>query len=169
MRLFAIVAFTLVCLGCSTQPKASPLVLHNDPGGDVDWRQRHVSALRRSGMHVVIDGFCASACTLYLYLPTHQVCVTARSELLFHDVRRMGPGNPIDAAYTDALYRRYPAAVQQWLASVGAYPGSGREFIMRGSDLVGRVPLCKSRSPSIIGRRSRAAYTADHEPRSYVG
>lgn len=145
MRMFARGAIVLAFFGCISHPNALPLVVHNDPGGDIDWRNRHIRTLLRHGRSAIIDGWCASACTMYLYLPPGRVCVTSRSKLLFHDARFMAPGNPIDMRGTAELYRRYPAPVRQWLASKGARPGSGRDYIMKGADLVGRVPLCTTR------------------------
>lgn len=144
MRLFAMVAFALAFFGCIAQPNALPIVVHNDPGGDVDWRDKQIRTLLQHGRSVVIDGWCASACTMYLNLPPGQVCVTRRSKLLFHAVRLEAPGHPVDRRMTARLWQQYPASVQQWLSSRGARPGSGREYLMKGSDLVGRVPLCRA-------------------------
>ncbi|WP_316200926.1 MULTISPECIES: hypothetical protein [unclassified Bradyrhizobium] len=67
-----------------TQANAT-VVIKNDPGGKiVDFIDKY-SRLRASGEAVVIDGDCASACTMLLgMLPTGQFCGTKAAAFGFH-------------------------------------------------------------------------------------
>ena len=57
----------------------------DDSGGRIGSYLNRYEALRKSGQRVVIDGTCASACTLLLGLIPHdRICVTPRAVLAFH-------------------------------------------------------------------------------------
>jgi hypothetical protein len=67
----------------------------DDNGGRIGTCLSKYEALRKSGQRVVIDGTCASACTLLLGLIPHsRICVTPRAVLAFHaawDLTLTGP------------------------------------------------------------------------------
>ena len=63
------------------------VVVQRDLGGDVGLYEIKVEVFRKLGFRVVIDGTCASACTLYTTLPPGQVCATDRAALKFHRFR----------------------------------------------------------------------------------
>jgi hypothetical protein len=66
-------------------PPASPLFIHYDSGGQIGSYLSKYNAIRMSGQHVVIDGTCASACTLLLgSVPRNRICVTKNAVLAFH-------------------------------------------------------------------------------------
>ena len=57
----------------------------NDPGGEVSEYVQKFHELRKAGEHLVIDGPCLSACTLFTgIIPHDHVCVTRRAVLGFH-------------------------------------------------------------------------------------
>ena len=57
----------------------------NDPGGEVSAYVQKFQELRKAGEHLVIDGPCLSACTLFTgIIPHDHVCVTRRAVLGFH-------------------------------------------------------------------------------------
>src|SRR5215813_3948047 len=57
----------------------------DDHGGQIGAYINKFERLRSSGQSVVIDGLCASACTLVLSaVPPNKICVTSRARLGFH-------------------------------------------------------------------------------------
>jgi hypothetical protein len=60
---------------------------------------------------VVIDGMCASACTLFLTLPSNQICATPRGRFIFHWATDGRLGLP-DRAATERLTDLYPPHVR---------------------------------------------------------
>jgi hypothetical protein len=73
--------------------------------------------LKRSGTPVRFVGKCASACTLYLALPTRQTCVSSGAEFRFHAPY----GVSARAAATAEAYmlRNYPQWVRSWIQQHG--------------------------------------------------
>jgi hypothetical protein len=71
--------------GTPQSPAVSPLYIHDDSGGQIGSYLRKYSAVRMSGHHVVVDGTCASACTILLgAIPRNRICVTKNAVLAFH-------------------------------------------------------------------------------------
>jgi hypothetical protein len=59
--------------------------IYDDCGGHIGEYLAKYHALRVSGEQVVIDGICASACTMLLgTIPRDRICVTQRAVLEFH-------------------------------------------------------------------------------------
>jgi len=57
----------------------------DDRGGRSEPTSTNIRGLRSSGESVVIDGLCASACTIVLgAVPHDKICVTTRATLGFH-------------------------------------------------------------------------------------
>lgn len=82
-----------------------------DPGGVVSAYQARVAAARASGERVVVDGVCASACTLYLNLPASQICATPRAVFVFHSATDELLGLP-DWRGNEQLMNAYPPHVR---------------------------------------------------------
>jgi len=56
-----------------------------DVGGRIGTYVDKYQGVRSSGEMVIIDGFCASACTIVLgTVPNEKICVTSRARLGFH-------------------------------------------------------------------------------------
>ena len=71
---------------------------------------------------MIIDGLCASACTLVLStVPHNKICVTSRATLGFHAAYDFGTNGRTVAnpEATRVLYSTYPAPVKQWIAARG--------------------------------------------------
>ena len=94
----------------------------DDRGGMIGTYLNKYQSLRTSGETVIIDGLCASACTIVLgAVPHDKICVTSRANLGFHaawDFAANGREvtNP-DA--TQTLYSMYPSPVRRWIAARG--------------------------------------------------
>ncbi len=94
----------------------------DDRGGRIGTYVDKYSSLRSSGDTVVIDGLCASACTIVLgALPPERILFTQNAVLGFHAAWDFGPnGRAItNAAATQLLYSMYPPSVRQWIAARG--------------------------------------------------
>ena len=85
---------------------------------------------------VIIDGFCASACTIVLgTVPHGKICVTSRAMLGFHAAWDPGSnGREItNPQATQTLYSIYPFEVRRWIDQHGGLTPhiiflSGREL-----------------------------------------
>jgi len=58
------------------------VVIKNDEGGIIDNYNMRFDSLERSGLKVIIDGYCMSACTRFMKL--RNVCVRANAYFYFH-------------------------------------------------------------------------------------
>jgi hypothetical protein len=94
----------------------------DDRGGRIGTYVNKYQGLRSSGDSVVIDGLCASACTIVLgAIPHDKICVTSRATLGFHAAWDFGAnGRTItNREATMMLYSMYPTSVQRWIAARG--------------------------------------------------
>jgi hypothetical protein len=94
----------------------------DDRGGRIGTYVTKFQRLRSSGESVIIDGLCASACTIVLgAVPHDKICVTSRATLAFHAAYDYGTkGRTItDREATMMLYSMYPVPVQRWIAARG--------------------------------------------------
>jgi hypothetical protein len=93
-----------------------------DRGGRISTYVERFQDLRGSGEMVIIDGFCASACTIVLgSVPHDRICVTSRARLGFHAAWDPGANGRkiINADATHSLYSMYPSEVQRWIDQRG--------------------------------------------------
>ncbi|MGB3864035.1 MAG: hypothetical protein WBA29_00180 [Xanthobacteraceae bacterium] len=114
-----------------------------DRGGRIGTYVDRYEALRGSGEQVMIDGLCASACTIILgAVPASRICVTPRASLGFHAAWDVGAdGRTVtNRAATRMLYAMYPPPVRRWIARHG---GLTRHMIfLRGAQLAGMYRPC---------------------------
>jgi hypothetical protein len=93
-----------------------------DRGGRIGTYVDKYQDLRSSGEDVIIDGLCASACTIVLgQVPHDKICVTSHATLGFHAAWDFGAnGRAItNAEATQMLYSMYPPPVRRWIAQRG--------------------------------------------------
>src|SRR5262245_62038353 len=91
----------------------------NDRGGPLGSYVVKYQRLASAGESVIIDGLCASACTILLSeFPHNKICVTSRATLGFHAAWNYGPyGRTFtDPEATWMLYSAYPMPVRRWIA-----------------------------------------------------
>jgi hypothetical protein len=114
-----------------------------DRGGRIGTYVDRYQDLRSSGETVIIDGLCASACTIVLgAVPHERICVTSRANLGFHAAWDLGSnGRAItNPEATQMLYSMYPKEVRRWIAQRG---GLTRNMIfLRGRQLMGMYRPC---------------------------
>ena len=96
----------------------------NDRGGQIGTYIDRYEHLRHSGQTVIIDGLCASACTIVLgAIPHDKICVTTNATLGFHAAWDFGAkGRTItNPVATRMLYSSYPLQVRRWIARRGGF------------------------------------------------
>ena len=94
----------------------------DDRGGQIGTYVTQFQRLRSSGESVIIDGLCASACTIVLgAVPRGKICVTSRATLGFHAAYDFGTNGrtSTNREGTMLLYSMYPRSVQRWIAARG--------------------------------------------------
>jgi hypothetical protein len=114
-----------------------------DRGGRIGTYVDKYQVLRSSGETVVIDGLCASACTIVLgAVPHDKICVTSHASLGFHAAWDFGAnGRAVtNPEATQMLYSMYPSPVRRWIAQRG---GLTRNMIfLRGKQLMSMFRPC---------------------------
>ena len=121
-------------------PTGAPIL---DGGGYIDRYQTYYADMAFRGDRPVIDGYCASACTIALTVPG--VCVTPRAVLGFHAAyyyQFLFFGRTyLHERGTAILYHSYPPGIQRWIDRHG---GLKRQMIyLRGKALRTLVPSCR--------------------------
>ena len=108
----------------------------DDRGGQIGSYVSKFQRLRSSGQSVIIDGLCASACTIVLgALPRDKICVTTHANLGFHAAWDFGTnGRAVtNPEATQMLYSMYPAPVKRWIAQRGGL--TPHMIFLRGKQL----------------------------------
>jgi len=108
----------------------------DDRGGRIGTYVDKYQGLRTSGETVIIDGLCASACTIVLGAVSHdKICVTSHANLGFHAAWDFGAnGRAVtNAEATQMLLSMYPAPIRRWIAQRGGL--SPRMLFLRGKQL----------------------------------
>ena len=115
----------------------------DDRGGRIGTYVDKYQGLRTSGETVIIDGLCASACTIVLgAVPHDRICVTSHANLGFHAAWDFGPqGRAVtNAEATQMLYSMYPPPVRKWIAARGGL--TPRMIFLRGKQLQAMYKPC---------------------------
>jgi hypothetical protein len=126
----------------------------NDRGGQIGRYVDRFEKLRASGQTIIIDGLCASACTIVLgAIPYDRICVTPNANLAFHaawDFGRRGRAIPNPEATND-LFSMYPARVRRWIASRGGL--TPRMIFPRGRQLTAMYRPCYMDAQAAVTRK----------------
>jgi hypothetical protein len=139
----AAVAIPLVMLALSVSSASATVRISDDRGGQIGDYLAKYHALRENGDRVMIDGTCASACTMLLgVIPRNRICVTPRAVLAFHSAwTPTSEGEQISSAGNYYLWSNYPAAVRKWIIQHG---GLHRQIIyLSGPELTAMYPSCR--------------------------
>jgi hypothetical protein len=130
-------------LFAGTGPSHAVVRISNDRGGLIGHYIERYESLRAARQSVVIDGLCASACTIVLAtIAPHKICVTSRARLAFHAAWDFGKHGRTftDLEATRMLYSMYPSPVRQWLDSHGGL--TPRIVFLQGKQLRGMYRGC---------------------------
>src|SRR3979411_2970591 len=114
-----------------------------DRGGRIETYVGKFQGVRNSGEIVIIDGFCASACTIVLgTIPHDRICVTSRAKLGFHAAWDPGSnGRKItNAEATQTLYLMYPSEIRRWIDQRGGL--TPHMIFLRGRELTAMYRPC---------------------------
>jgi hypothetical protein len=123
--------------------RSATVRISDDPGGRIGDYVVRYQALRAANDRIIIDGYCASACTIVLgAIPQNRICVTPRAELLFHGAYDAGPHHSrlSNRAATESLYSMYPAKVQRWIDRHGGL--NRRGVLLKGRALAAMYRSC---------------------------
>jgi len=115
----------------------------DDRGGRIGTYVDRYQGLRSSGETVIIDGLCASACTIVLgAIPRDRICVTSHATLGFHAAWDFGAnGRAItNLEATQMLYSMYPSAVRHWISQRGGL--TPHMLFLRGKQLQSMYRPC---------------------------
>jgi len=114
-----------------------------DRGGRIGTYVDKYQGLRSSGETVIIDGLCASACTIVLgAVPHDKICVTSHANLGFHAAWDFGAnGRAVtNPEATQMLYSMYPSPVRRWISQRGGL--TPHMIFLRGKQLMGMYKPC---------------------------
>jgi hypothetical protein len=139
--LTALFATTILLAGIGASDAAVRIV--EDPGGRIGAYVDKYQGMRSSGEMVIIDGFCASACTIVLgTVPHDKICVTSRARLGFHAAWDAGSGGRkiINPEATQSLYSMYPFEVRRWIDQRGGL--TPRMIVLSGRELAAMYRPC---------------------------
>jgi hypothetical protein len=115
----------------------------NDRGGQIGRYVERYEQLRASGQTIIIDGLCASSCTIVLgAIPHERICVTRNANLAFHAAWDFGArGRAVtNPGATRMLYSMYPSQVRHWISNHGGL--SPRMIFLRGRKLEAMYRSC---------------------------
>jgi hypothetical protein len=126
-----------------------------DRGGRIGTYVDRYQGLRTSGETVIIDGLCASACTIVLgAVPHDKICVTSHANLGFHAAWDFGAnGRAItNPEATQMLYSMYPSPVRRWIAARGGL--TPHMIFLRGKQLLSMYKPCYLDAQAAVPRPS---------------
>jgi hypothetical protein len=115
----------------------------DDRGGRIGTYVDKYQGLRTSGETVIIDGLCASACTIVLgAISPDKICVTSHAELGFHAAWDFGAnGRAVtNTEATHMLYSMYPQPVKKWISARGGL--TPRMIFLKGKQLQALYKPC---------------------------
>jgi hypothetical protein len=129
-----LLAAVLLLIGMA--PSQAVVRIADDRGGRIGTYVDKYQGLRTSGEAVIIDGLCASACTIVLgAIPHDRICVTSHATLGFHAAWDFGTnGRAItNPEATQMLYSMYPSPVKRWIMARGGL--TPHMIFLRGKEL----------------------------------
>jgi hypothetical protein len=146
-----------------------------DRGGRIGTYVDKYQDLRSSGESVIIDGLCASACTIVLgAVPHDKICVTSHANLGFHAAWDFGAnGRAVtNPEATQMLYSMYPSAIKHWIAARGGL--TPRMIFLRGKQLEAMYRPCLldaqasgTKTPAALRRTAKSMH--EMPPRDVIG
>ncbi len=141
MKALAVSAAMLLLV--STASAFATVRIQDDDGGQIGKYLAKYRALRVSGERVIIDGTCASACTMLLgAIPRNRICVTPRATLAFHAAWNPTPeGTEVSDAGNHYLWSNYPTDVRNWISRHGGL--RSHIIYLRGRELFAMYPICR--------------------------
>jgi len=146
------------------------VLIEDDHGGQIGTYITKFERLRSSGQSVIIDGLCASACTLVLSaVSPDKICVTSRARLGFHAAYDFGNNGRMitNPEATMMLYSLYPTPVRRWISARGGL--TPQMLFLRGRQLQAMYQPCQDSGHQASvsrGSASRTPSSPHHRPDS---
>lgn len=143
MKFAALLLSSVILLFAGANASHAAVRIADDRGGQIGAYLDKYHGLRSSGETVIIDGYCASACTLVLgMVPRNRICVTTRASLGFHAAWDPGANGHevINPGATRMLYAMYPSSVRRWITAQGGL--KARLILLRGEELTSMYRSC---------------------------
>jgi hypothetical protein len=142
-----LLVLTILFMLIISVPAKAVVRITNDPGGRIGPYYEKYQGLRSSGETVIIDGLCASACTIVLgSVPHDKICVTSHANLGFHaawdpGINKYGkPAAVTNPEATQMLYSMYPSQIRRWIAARGGL--TPHMIFLRGKQLYAMYKPC---------------------------
>jgi hypothetical protein len=161
----ALAGMLLVLLGMTSA--SATVRISQDRGGRIINYLYKFAILRAAGERIVIDGTCASACTMILgAIPKERICVTQRAALGFHAAWEFGAGGrPVTSqSGTKFLLTTYPPEIRTWISQQGGL--TGRMIFLRGHELAALYPACSTDDMKRAAADNRSAHGPSGSPLS---
>ena len=158
---FLAVAFLLVGISASQ----AAMRITDDRGGRIGTYVDKYQDLRGSNEMVMIDGLCASACTIVLgAVPANRICVTSRANLGFHAAWDFGSNGQAvtNAEATRMLYSMYPSQIRRWITARGGL--TPRMLFLHGRQLAGMYKPCYVEAQASASRERRLPDLSNFDP-----
>lgn len=127
----------------------------DDRGGRIGTYIDKYQSLRNSNESVMIDGLCASACTIVLgAVSPDRICVTSRANLGFHAAWDFGArGQAVtNAEATRMLFSMYPPNIRRWIKRRGGL--KPRMIFLSGRQLASMYRPCYMDAQASSRRRN---------------
>ena len=145
-RVFCVVLSALFVTACTSAGEMSASSTHktirNDRGGSVVHYALTTQRLKEERRFVRFSGRCASACTLYLSLPSDLTCIGPGAHFAFH-LPYSSPDNPHQET-ARFMISSYPEWVRTWIASQG---GLSKHIKVMGYDYASQyIRPCQTRT-----------------------
>jgi len=115
-KVLVVLATCLTLVSPALADDSEGLVASGNGGSVVEFAQR-ASLARLQNTPVQFRGQCASACTLFLSVPTSQTCIWPGTSFIFHQAH--GATAAMNQWGTNYLMGQYPAWVRQWIQAHG--------------------------------------------------
>jgi len=140
---FATVLLAAALLLVGVRASSAAVRIADDRGGKIGTYLDKYQSLRTSGETVIVDGYCASACTIVLgMVPRDRICVTSRANFGFHAAYDLDAnGREVtNSGATRTLYSMYPSLVRRWIAARGGL--KPQLIFLRGEELTSMYRPC---------------------------
>jgi hypothetical protein len=146
---FATVLLAAALLLVGVRASSAAVRIADDRGGKIGTYLDKYQSLRTSGETVIVDGYCASACTIVLgIVPRDRICVTSRANFGFHAAYDLDAnGREVtNSGATRTLYSMYPSLVRRWIAARGGL--KPQLIFLRGEELMSMYRPCYLDAPA---------------------
>jgi hypothetical protein len=158
--------FAIVLLLAGMGASHAVVRIADDRGGRIGTYVDKYQDLRTAGEYVIIDGLCASACTIVLgAIPHDKICVTSHATLGFHAAWDFGAnGRAItNPEATQMLYSMYPSPIRHWISQRGGL--TPRMIFLHGRALQALYKPCyidaQAAAPSPVAAPSQPSSPAN--------